>query len=182
MRSLLAILCLSVIAYAKLPRPLANIPIQTPDRKSIDLKKYRGKVVMVVLFLTDCPDCIDMVNYAQKLETAYGARGFQVVGAAIDDNAAYQVTPFIQRYRPNFPIGFLDKDDLIKFADIPPNVRPIAPIVMFIDHKGTVRFQYYGADQWMLKDKEKNLRAITSGLINERNTNGTPQRITTPAK
>lgn len=182
LRRLLAILCLCTIAYAKVPRPLAHIVIQTPNRKNIDLRKYRGDVIMVVLFLTDCDDCVKMVNFASKLQTDFGSRGFQAIGAAVNDNAPYLVGPFIQRYRPNFPVGFLKKEELIKFLDLAPDVRPVAPMVMFIDHKDVVRFQYYGKDQAIFGENDRNLRVIVEGLMKQRDDKQAPTRVTTPAK
>jgi hypothetical protein len=182
LRRWLALLCLCIIASAKVPRPLAKIVIQTPDRKNIDLKKYRGKVVMVVLFLTDCDDCLKMVNFASKLEAEFGTKGFQAVGVAVNDKAAYLVTPYVQRYRPSFPVGYLTTADLIKFLDLAPGVHPIAPMLMFIDHTGTVRFQYYGKDQAIFGENNKNLRVIVQGLIKQRDDNQAPERVTAPAK
>ncbi|HTS78941.1 MAG TPA: TlpA disulfide reductase family protein [Bryobacteraceae bacterium] len=181
MRRLLALLCLATIAWAKLPRQLANVPIETPDHRNIDLRKFRGKIVMVVLFLTDCDDCVDMINFASKLETQYASRGFQVVGAALNDAAPYEVAPFVQRYRPTFPIGFLRKDGLIKFADLSPQGHPVAPIIMFIDGLGVVRFEWQGHDV-QLKQKEKLFPAIILGLINQRDRHQEPERVTEPVK
>ena len=183
LRRLVAILCLCTIAAsAKVGHPLANVIIQTPDRKNINLKKYRGKVLMVVLFLTDCDDCLKMVNFASKLEAEYGSKGFQAVGAAVNDKAAYLVTPYIQRYRPSFPIGYLNKDDLIKLLDLGPDVHPVAPMVMFVDPAGNVRFQYSGKDTAVFGENNSTLRLIVQNLIKQRDEGSAPQRVTTPAK
>lgn len=169
LRSFVALLCLSVVAWGtRVPRPLDYIPIQTVEKKPIDLKKYRGKVVFMILFLTDCADCIEMINFASKLQTQYGARGFQVVGAAVDYNAPYVLTPFIQRYRPTFPIGFMTKpEEIVKFLDYTPSAPPIAPMIMFIDSDGNVRFQYTGKDTEFVKN-QKTLRIIAEGLLNQK--------------
>jgi peroxiredoxin len=180
LRRCLLLICVLSLAFAKTPRPFPNIPIQTTDRKGIDVKKYRGKIVLLVLFATSCDECVGVVSLMSKLEKDYAARGFQAIGAAVDDNAAYTVTPFIQRYRPPFPIGFLDKDALIKIADIPPGQRPFVPILMFINQTGNVRFQYYGNDPF-LKDVEKGTRAIVTGLMNARDTGQEPQKVVAPA-
>jgi peroxiredoxin len=180
LRRCLLSICILSLAFAKTPRPLANIPIQTTDRTGIDLKKYRGKIVLLVLFATSCDECVGVVNLMSKLQRDYGARGFQVIGAAVDDNAAYTVIPFVQRYRPPFPVGFLEKEALIKIADIPPGQRPFVPILMFINQTGNVRFQYYGNDPF-LKDVEKGTRAIATGLMNARDTGQEPQRVVAPA-
>jgi thiol-disulfide isomerase/thioredoxin len=182
LRWLLAVLCLCAIASAKVPRKLSTTVIETPDRKNIDLKKYHGKVVMLVMFLTDCADCQSMVTFASKLETELGAKGFQVIGAAVDDKAPYLVTGYIQRYRPTFPVGFLRKDPLIKILDLAPGVVPVAPLIMFIDHTGTVRFQYSGKDKAVFGENNKTLRLIALNLIRQHDENQAPQTVTAPAK
>src|SRR6185295_20127491 len=99
-------LCVSFLlltsAYAKTPRILGNIPIQTPDRKNINLRQYRGKVMILAMISTSCGDCIKMVELLGRMQTDWASRGFQVVGAAIENDAAYSVGPFLNRYRPNF--------------------------------------------------------------------------------
>jgi hypothetical protein len=173
LRRFIASLCLPLvlsvvlggIGYAKTPRALVDVPIQTPDKKNILLKNYRGKVVILVIFSTTCEDCVNLLYFMNKLQQEYGPRGLQVVGAAGDDNARYTLEPFIMRYKPLFPIGYLDTPGIIRIGDIPKNVRPVAPIVLFIDRLGQVRFQYYGNDGFM-QDPNKNFRAVATGLLN----------------
>lgn len=154
--------CLAV--YAKTPRPLARIAILTPDRKTIDLAKYRGHTLVLVIFSTECADCIKTIDIMNKIQKDFESQGLKVVGAAGDDRARFLLGPFISRYRPLFPIGYLDKAAIIKVADVPKDVRPIAPIVLFIDRWGMVREQYYG-DHPLFKDAEKSLRALTMAML-----------------
>src|ERR1700722_16137473 len=150
---LLALVCLVSVTQAATPRPLADVPIRTPDFKTISIKQYRGKVVLLVLISTTCGDCAASVPIFNQLQTDFGPRGFQVVAAAFDDNAANQVLAFAARYRPNFPLGFLDQQSAIKIADIPSGVRPFVPIAMFIDRTGVVQQQFYG-DSPIFKQEE----------------------------
>ena len=152
------------MVHAATPRPLADVPIPTPDQKKINLKQYRGKVVVLVLFSTTCGDCVQTVALMSKIQTEMGPRGLQVVGAAFDENAAYTVEGFGQRYRPSFPLGFLDQASAIKIADIPKDMRPFVPIMMFIDRLGTVRVQYYGNDP-VFKQQDKAFHAIVDSLL-----------------
>jgi peroxiredoxin len=164
LRRLAILLCLAAACHAKEPRPAADIPIPTSDQKKIRLKQYRGKVVILVLISTTCDDCIKTLAILNKMQKDFGPRGLQMIGAAINDNAAYSIGPFVQRYRPSFPMGSLGREDAIKMADIPPNTRPFVPVVLFIDRQGTVRLQYYGNDP-VLKEQEKALRAIADSLL-----------------
>jgi hypothetical protein len=164
LRSLVLIFCLTAAAYAA--RPLADVLIPTPDGRKIDLKQYRGKVIPLALISTQCEDCIRLVALLSQLQKEYGARGMQAVVAAINDDAPTETGPLVQRYRPGYPVGFLDREAATKLAAMAPGTRPYVPILIFIDRKGVVRFQFYGNDN-ALKDGEKLLRTIISGLINE---------------
>jgi len=188
-RHLLAIVWLSLVAsaqMAKIPRPIAKIPIHTQDpKKSINLNSYRGKIVMVILFLTDCDDCLKMVNFASQLQNEFGPRGFQAVGAAVDpiDKLPYLIGAFVNRYRPGFPIGYLIKqDEIMSLLGLPPDARPFAPMLMFIDHTGTVRYQYYGRDKAIFGENYGNLRLIVENLLRQRDEHKVPNRVTTPVK
>lgn len=157
-------LCLVATLPAKTPRPEANVPILSPDGQRIDLRKYRGQTVLLMIFSTECSDCIRMLGVMNNLQKQFGPRGFQVIGAAGDPNAKFLLGPFIQRYRPTFPVGYIEKDAIIKVAEVPPNVRPVVPILLFIDKWGMVREQYYG-DHPIMKSGEPALKALTQAMI-----------------
>jgi peroxiredoxin len=161
----LAFALLAYLLQAATPRPLADVPILTADQKKILVKQqYHGKVVLLVLLSTSCGDCAASVPIFNRLQADFGPRGFQVVAAAFDDDAAYQVTSFAARYKPNFPLGFVDQPAAIKLADIPPGMRPFVPIAMFIDRNGVVQQQFYG-DNPVFKQEEKAFRAMTDSLL-----------------
>jgi peroxiredoxin len=162
---LAALLSLGAL-HAREPRPAAQTPIPLPDGKKIRLQQYRGKVVVLVIFSMTCPDCIENVQMLNRLQKDLGPQGFQAIGAAGDDNAQYQVGPFAQRYKIAFPIGSLNKDEMIAIGDIEKNRRPVAPIFLFIDKTGVVRFQYYGDDPFF-KTSEGSTRSIVQALLKE---------------
>jgi hypothetical protein len=123
-------------------------------------------VLLVTLISTSCGDCIRTIDILNGIQKDFGKRGFQVVGIALEDGAAYNVGAFVARYRPSFPVGYLDRDTAIKFLDISPSTRPFVPILMYVDGKGTVRFQYFGNDAF-LKQGERAIRAVAEGLIRQ---------------
>jgi thiol-disulfide isomerase/thioredoxin len=156
----------AAVTYAREPRPVADVPIPVPAGKKIRLQQYAGKVVLFVIFATECKDCIAALNLVNQVQKEYGAKGFQAVAAAGDDNAQYLVEPFVQRYKITFPVGYLNKDEMIKLADIPKDKRPTAPIFLFIDKRGTVRFQYYGDDPFF-KTADGSTHSIVEGLLKQ---------------
>jgi peroxiredoxin len=165
LRRLVIPLCLATIVFAKTPRPLASIPLHTPDMRTIDIKRqFRGHPIVLVIFSTACQDCVAVLHLMDGIQKEYGAQGLQVIGAAGDDNAKFLLAPFIARYRPTYPVGYISKEEIIKLADVPKATRPVAPIVMFIDKWGTVREQFYG-DNPIFKDAERSLKALSLAMI-----------------
>lgn len=163
-RRFLLMLCLAGALAAKTPRPLAHVPIRGSDGKPIDLRHYRGRTLILMIFSTACGDCIHMIGLLNNLQQQLGPKGLQVIGAAGDPVAQYTLGPFVQRYRPSFPIGYIDKDEIIKVAEIPNGVRPVVPILLFIDKWGMVREQYYG-DHPIMKSGEPALKALAQAMI-----------------
>jgi peroxiredoxin len=165
-RALTALMLLAA-GYAQSPpaHPLTYLPIKTPDTKGINLKKFRGKEVILVLFSTECEGCIETVAVLSKIERDFASRGLQVVGAAIDANAAYNVAPWVQRYRPSFPVGYLDQDSVVKIANLKKDDHAVVPIILFIDSIGVVRVQYNGNDAIFKSQQDKALRAIADSLL-----------------
>jgi peroxiredoxin len=164
----LLVLALLVAAAlsAKEPRPASITPIPLPTGKKIRLQQYAGKVVLFVIFSTECKDCIAALDVVNRVQKEFGPRGFQAIAAAGDDNAQYLVEPFSQRYKLTFPIGYVNKDEMIKLADIPKDKRPTAPIFLFIDKRGVVRFQYYGDDPFF-KTVDGSTHSIVDGLLKQ---------------
>jgi peroxiredoxin len=162
----LTALMLSVVAYAQSPpaHPLPYVPVKTTDAKGINLHKFLGKELIIVVFSTQCEDCITTIGVLSKIQKELGPRGLQVVGIAGNENAAYTVGPFAERYKPGFPLGFLNQDAVIKLTNIKKDDRPFVPIVMFVDSVGVVRVQYFGNDP-VMKQQEKALRAIADSLL-----------------
>ena len=74
------------------------------------------------------------------------------------------VRPFVSRYRPDYPVGYVDKQNFIKLANLKPDSRPFVPILMFVDAKGLVRQQYYG-DQAPMKTPEPTIRETLNEMM-----------------
>jgi peroxiredoxin len=152
------------VLIAATPRPLADMRIPTPTGKAISLKSYRGKILLVAVISTECKPCIASIEILNRAQKDFGPQGFQVVAAAGDQNAQYMLEPFAQRYRPLFPIGFLNAEEIMKLGDIGKTEHPFAPIFMFIDRKGVVRQQIYG-DSPFFKAEELSTRKVIQDML-----------------
>jgi hypothetical protein len=101
-----------------------------------------------------------------QLQKEYGPRGFQVVAVAADDNAAKMVGPLTRVRQPGFPLGYLDQNTTMQLCDFKRDDHPFVPMYLFVDKKGTVRFQYSGKDDFF-KAEEKNTRILIEGLLKQ---------------
>jgi thiol-disulfide isomerase/thioredoxin len=151
--------------FAATPRPLADMSIPVPNGKPISLKSYRGKVLLVAMVSTDCAPCIKSIEILNNAQKDFGPQGFQVVAAAGDQNAQYMLEPFVQRYRPVFPMGFLNVEQMMKLGDIGPK-GGVAPIFLFIDRKGVVRQQFFG-DSPFFKAEETATRKLIQDMLKQ---------------
>jgi hypothetical protein len=160
------VLAAAIAAFAapKIPRPLPDMVIPTPDGKRIRVQQYKGKVLAVLLFSTSCLDCIPSIELLNKAQREYGPRGFQAVAAAVNMDAPKEIKGFLDRYRPIYPTGHLGQADLLKFTDLGPNERPFVPIFLFVDKHAQIRFQYFGNDA-IMKQQEKATLAIIDSLL-----------------
>lgn len=157
---------LASVLFAATPRPLLDMSIPVPNGKPIPLKSYRGKVLLVAVISTDCGPCIASIDILNRAQKDFGPQGFQVVAAAGDSNAQYMLTPFVARYRPIFPMGYLTEEQIKKLGDIGAKDRPFAPIFIFTDRKGIVREQVFG-DNAFFKAEEASTRKMIQAMLKQ---------------
>jgi peroxiredoxin len=67
------------------------------------LSNYRGKVVLVNLWATWCPPCLEELPLLNRIQEIYGPRGVAVLGLAGDDDPQ-SVRDFIARNPVSFDV------------------------------------------------------------------------------
>jgi thiol-disulfide isomerase/thioredoxin len=152
-------------AYAALQNgfPLPDVPISTGGR-TLNLRQYRGKALLVAMISTTCKHCAEVVGILNQIQREEAAHGLQVVAVAGDEAGLTTVQPFVSRYRPAFPVGWVDRQNFLKLANLKMTARPFVPILMFVDPKGQVRQEYFG-DQKAMSAPEPIIRSTVSELM-----------------
>ena len=109
----------------------------------------------------ECEPCIASLDILNRAQKDFGPRGFQAIAAVGDPNAGYLLAGFIKKYRPTFPVGFLDQDQIIRVGDFDKKTpHVVVPIFLFIDRKGTVRRQLTGDDVFFKTEEVSTRKAI----------------------
>src|SRR6266849_7142301 len=73
------------------------------DDHDVSLSHFKGKVVLVNFWATWCGPCRIEIPWLMELQDKYAARGFTVLGVAMDDKGKSVVAPFVQNER--FKVG-----------------------------------------------------------------------------
>ena len=74
------------------------------DNKMVSLSDYRGKVVLLNIWATWCPPCVEEMPSMEKLYQALKGEGFEILAVSVDVSGAKIVTPFIKKHKLSFPV------------------------------------------------------------------------------
>lgn len=95
--------------------------------KSLALSQYKGKVVLVNFWATWCEPCQVEIPWLIEMQQKYAAKGFTVLGIAMDEEGAKVVTPWVEKERfdvngsksqMNYPIVIGDDAAADKFGGL----------------------------------------------------------------
>jgi peroxiredoxin len=84
-----------------------DVPLAKLDGTSLKLSDYRGKVVVLDFWATDCPPCVKMVPQLAKLYDRYRDRGLEIVGLTSDEKSDQKlVEDFIKQRGLNYTVAY----------------------------------------------------------------------------
>jgi len=108
--------------------------------------KYKGKVVVLQILGSWCPNCMDETNYLAPWYEQNKARGVEIIGLGYErmpeyDKAAARLLNMKQRYHIGYDLavaGVSNKDSVA--ASLPQLAKFLGfPTTIFLDKKGVVR-------------------------------------------
>jgi cytochrome c biogenesis protein CcmG, thiol:disulfide interchange protein DsbE len=115
--------------------------VQDTDRK-VELRDFRGKIVVLNFWATWCPPCVEEMPSLVQLEQRMSNKGVTVVGVSVDVDAdAYH--KFLKDYKVDF-LTVRDPDQ--KAARLYGTFK--YPETYIIDRKGIVQRKFIGAVDW----------------------------------
>ncbi|MCC7153275.1 MAG: TlpA family protein disulfide reductase [Bryobacterales bacterium] len=151
----------------KVLRPSPELVVKLTGGEQLLLSKFRGKVVALEILLTTCPHCQRCSSIMNKLYAELGPKGFQPLGAAINEGAENLVPGFIYNLGLKFPVGVANREMAYEYLQVKADAGPVyMPTLVFIDRKGNIRGQFFG-DNDFFKNEEQNVRTMIEALLAE---------------
>ncbi len=143
---------------AILANPLEEVRVTSADRKvrfsfldgsgnvvSSDDARFAGKVVVIDVFGTWCPNCNDEAPLLARLHRDYRSRGLEIVGLAFEftgkpDRDREMVARFAAEHKIEYPLLLAGVSDKAKAAVVLPDVSSIKsyPTTIFVGRDGRV--------------------------------------------
>jgi peroxiredoxin len=130
---------------------------------AVQLSDYRGKVVLLNFWATQCGGCVLEVPYFVAIQSELKGEGFTVVGISMDrsyeelktaDVAWGKVRPFVAAHKLNYPILMGDSSLLEAYK------LNFLPMTYLIDKSGRTAAVYGGVVS--KDDVEANLKTLLS--------------------
>jgi len=158
----------SAFAASPVPRPALQLEIVDSGGKHL-LSSYKGKVVVVQFLLTTCTHCQSFSLMLNKFQAEYGPRGFQALGAAVNEATPEIAREYAASYAQGFPVGPLLRDQVLAFMGISIMDRPGFPQIAVVDRKGQIREQTTSdINQHQPLHEEAHIRALIEKLLAEK--------------
>lgn len=149
---------------APLPDPYGLATLTSEDRKlrfafeDLDGQivrpsdaRFKGKVLLVDIFGTWCPNCNDQAPYLAQWAAKYRARGLEIVGLAYElSGDKKRDQEMLRRYRARhgitFPLLLSGVSDKAKASETLPDLSAVVafPTTVFVGRNGTVRTVHTG--------------------------------------
>ena len=90
---------LTVANAAAAAKSAPEVTLKDLDGKDLSLAQYKGKVVLVNFWATWCEPCQVEIPWLIEIQQKYSAKGFTILGIAMDEEGASVVTPWVQKER-----------------------------------------------------------------------------------
>ena len=115
----------------------AGLPGQAPVR----MQSFKGQPLLVNFWATWCPPCVEELPMLNQFYQAQRAKGWAVLGLAVDKEAA--VVPFLQRMPLTFPVAIAGMEGTALSRELGNSAGGL-PFTVVFDRHGVVQHRKMG--------------------------------------
>jgi len=123
-----------------------DFPNEEQETISLEDENYKGKVVIVQIFGTWCPNCMDETRYLVELYDKYNSNGLEIIGLDFETRTEFEyfkdrITRFRKDLNVPYELLLAGPANKKKAAESLPMLNKIIsyPTAIFIDKSGKVR-------------------------------------------
>jgi len=117
------------------------------DGKMVSLSDYKGKVVLLNIWATWCPPCVEEMPSMERLYQKFKGQNFEILAVSIDEPGLKAVAPFMKKSNLTFP-ALIDSEGAIKAVY---GITGI-PESFIIDKQGNLIKKIIGPVDWATRD------------------------------
>jgi thiol-disulfide isomerase/thioredoxin len=126
------------------PRELVDLRFSGGAGRPTSLAAFRGRVVLLNVWATWCPPCLEEMPTLDRLQAALGGPGFEVVALSIDHGGLPVVQAFFDRTSIKHLQPYMDT-----FGDAQSNLAVAGvPLTLLIDREGREIGRKLGPAVW----------------------------------
>jgi cytochrome c biogenesis protein CcmG, thiol:disulfide interchange protein DsbE len=139
----------------------------TLDGRPAGLADWRGQVVLLNIWATWCPPCIEEMPSLQRLHDSLAGEDFSVVAVSIDalpgsmsalGQPGGDVSEFVAHFGLTFPVLHDPSGEIQRRYG-----APGLPATFIIDREGRIRHKILGARDWEQPQHARAIRALLDG-------------------
>lgn len=109
------------------------------DKNTVDIRDYRGKVVLINFWATWCGPCVKEIPSLIELQNEFGPQGFSVIGISVDQGSTSGVRKAVTKLGVNYPIVIGNSKVSRQFGGVFG-----VPTSFLVDRSGNVMKKYPG--------------------------------------
>ena len=128
----------AALAPEKQRKPGPEFALSNESGKTVTLKDYRGKVLLLDFWATWCHGCKEEIPWFSEMEKTYAGKGFEAVGVSLDGDGWKVLTPFLAQAKIPYEIVLGDDATAQRYG------IETMPDTFLIDTKGRVAAAYRG--------------------------------------
>ena len=135
-------------------KPAAGLKLPNLAGGTLDLKQFRGKVVLVNYWATWCPPCRKEMPSMNRLAQLMEGQPFAILGVNAGDSAE-AVQAFLMQTPVHFPILLDEEGGSLKAWQ-----AFVFPTSYVVDKQGRVRMGLFGSIEWDEPETVARLEAL----------------------